>query len=55
MVYSIDCVCFSSSATTRQLREIYNSRSGEEPIVQYSEEDQQFQAILVKAIQVNEE
>ncbi|CAF2787198.1 unnamed protein product [Rotaria sp. Silwood2] len=40
-----------SCSTTRQIRDIYNIRSGEEPIIQESDEDKEFQSILLKAIQ----
>ncbi|CAF1084767.1 unnamed protein product [Rotaria sp. Silwood1] len=38
-------------STTREIRNIYNTRSGEDPIIQNSDEDNEFQLILLKAIQ----
>ncbi|CAF0804068.1 unnamed protein product [Rotaria sordida] len=38
-------------STTRQIRDIYNNRSGEDPIIQNSDEDKEFQSILLKSIQ----
>ncbi|CAF0802878.1 unnamed protein product [Rotaria sordida] len=38
-------------STTRQIRDIYNNRSGEDPIIQNSDQDKEFQSILLKAIQ----
>jgi len=39
------------SSTTRQIRDIYNIRSGEDAITQHSDEDEQFQTILLKALE----
>jgi hypothetical protein len=36
------------------MRDLYNIRSGEEPIMQHSDEDQEFQSILLKALEVKE-
>jgi hypothetical protein len=44
----------SSRSTTRQIRDIYNIRSGEDPILQHSDEDKQFQKILLKALEVKQ-
>ncbi|CAF1495854.1 unnamed protein product [Rotaria magnacalcarata] len=38
-------------ATTRQIRDIYNNRSGEDPILQNSDLDKEFQSFLFKALQ----
>ncbi|CAF0752717.1 unnamed protein product [Rotaria sordida] len=38
-------------STTRQIRDIYNNRSGEDPIIQNSDQDKEFQSILLKSIQ----
>jgi hypothetical protein len=43
---------FSSCSTTRQIRQIYNIRSGEEAIIQHTDEDKEFQTILLKALEV---
>ncbi len=45
---------FSSCSTTRQIREIYNIRSGEEAIIQHTDEDKEFQTILLKALEVKQ-
>jgi rRNA maturation protein Rpf1 len=42
----------SSCSTTRQIRDLYNIRSGEEPIIQHSDDDKEFQKILLKALEV---
>ncbi|CAF3550901.1 unnamed protein product [Adineta steineri] len=39
-----------SSSTTRQIRDIYNIRSGEDPIAQHSDQDKEFQSILFKTL-----
>ncbi|CAF3295936.1 unnamed protein product [Rotaria socialis] len=38
-------------STTRQIRDIYNNRSGEDPILQNSDLDKEFQSFLLKALQ----
>jgi len=48
--------CFqkSSHATTRQIRDLYNHRSGEEPIIPHSDQDREFQKLLLQALDVIE-
>ena len=41
-----------SSSTTRQIRDLYNIRSGANPILQHSDDDKEFQSILLKALEV---
>jgi hypothetical protein len=41
-----------SHSTTRQIRDLYNIRSGEDPILQHSDEDKLFQTMLLKALEV---
>ena len=41
-----------SCSTTRQIRDLYNSRSGDDPIIPQSDEDKQFQKLLLKALEV---
>lgn len=48
---NINFLFHSSCSTTRQIRDLYNNRSGEDPIIQNSDLDREFQAILLKAIQ----
>jgi hypothetical protein len=38
-------------STTRQIRDLYNIRSGEDPILQHSDEDKLFQTMLLKALE----
>ena len=41
-----------SRSTTRQIRDLYNNRSGEDPILQHSDQDKLFQTMLVKTLEV---
>ena len=41
------------SSTSRKIRELYNTRSGEDAIVQHTDEDKEFQSILLRALEVN--
>jgi hypothetical protein len=41
-----------SASTTRQIRDLYNIRSGGTPILQHSDDDKEFQSILIKALEV---
>lgn len=40
------------SSTTRQIRDLYNGRSGDEPIQQHTDEDKEFQRILMKTLEL---